>query len=159
MSNNYGENEESMTRLASMSTTTDDFRTIIGGISTRMNATQVAVLLAPLIAAINLVGADVTVRTTLGSTTILATDEAILCDCTDNSIAVNMISPTSAFVNGASKPYYITQKVDNGNSVTIVAASGELFYVAGSAQTSIVLTNGSSVQLITDGQDWIAIAS
>ena len=140
-----------------MNATTDYIRTTIGGISARMNPTNMAAVLSPLIAATN----TVKVRDIVGSTGILITDNTLFCDCTAGNIALTLPAPSTAYdsTNTTSITFTIAQKVDAGNTVTINPNASESIYNGGSAQSSVVLSSGAAVSFETDGTSWITTSA
>ena len=155
--NNTGSQENILPITAQMSLTTDYVRTIVGGISARMNLTNLAALISGLISSSVLKNK---IRTVVANTAILIEDNTILADCTTGNISLTLPSPTSAFdaTNNLTNSFTISQKIDAGNTATILPNVAESIF-DGSAQTSIILSGGSSVTIETDGTNWTVVSS
>jgi hypothetical protein len=143
--------------VAQMSTTTDYHIITVGGVTARINNTNLAAELSPLISDSVLKS---TVRTVSASTGILVTDNVVLADSSSGNISLTLPAPTNAFdtTTNRSNSFTISQKIHGGNTVTILPNGSESIF-DGVAQPSIVLSTGTSVTVVTDGTNWAIVSA
>ena len=144
-------------KKTTFSTTSDFVRMIVDSQSVQIRVDK---FVDGIQALINASANQSKIRTVSTNAGISATDNTILCDCTSGNIILTLPAPSSVYDSDASisPVYVVSQKIDAGNTVKINPNSTENIY-DGSAQTSIILSSGSTVSLQTDGTDWIVIGS
>lgn len=154
---NYAGTKEANLPTPAVLAVTDFVRVVIGAISAKISLTNFASQISPLIAASV---SKNKIRSVTANSAILITDNSIFADSSSGNISLTLPSPASAFdtINSLSNSFTIAQQVHGGNSVTILPNSSEFIY-DGAAQTSIVLSSGSSVTVETDGTNWTIVSA
>jgi hypothetical protein len=155
--NNSGTKLNNQPIVAQMSDTTDYHIITVGGVTARINNTNLAAELSPLISDSVLKS---TIRTVAVSTGILVTDNVILADSSSGNISLTLPAPANAFdtTTNRSNSFTISQKIHGGNTVTITPNGSESIF-DGAAQTSIILSSGASVTIVTDGTNWTIVSA
>ena len=156
MSNRYGTKESDLDVVAQMADS-DYVRVLIGDVPARITLTNIATELESLLASSS---TSTVIRSVSSGTTLTTDDNVLLVDSTSGAITITLPSPSDAFDSSTSlsNHFTISQKISNSNLVTIQPNGSENIYSSGSAQTSIVLSNGSSISVVSDGTDWTVIS-
>ena len=153
-----GQQEVNMAKRTTFSVVTDYLRMVIDGQSVVCSPTNFITQVQSLITS---AAQTSKIREVATNAAINVTDNTVLADCTSGNISFTLPSPSSAFdaTNTLSSTFKLVQKIDNGNSLTILPNDTENIYDSGSAQSSVVITGGGSVDIETDGTDWIVVGS
>lgn len=146
--------QENTLPIKSTMASTDFFRTVIGGISSRMYPSDAAtVLSAYLSSLLN----TVKVRHVTSSGSVTSTDNVVT---TDGTLSLTMPNPALVWDATNSKSNRITLAQKGSGTVTVNQYNSDQFYDGdGSPSSSYSLSGGSYVSLVTDGTDWIVVGS
>lgn len=152
----YGTKESDLSLVAQMADS-DVVRVLVGDVPARMSLTNFAAEVASINSAST---KEVIVRTVSGNTALSDADNVLLVDCTSGNLAVSMPNPVTSFdaTTNLSASFTVSQKIHNSNTLTINPFGSESFY-DGAAQSSIILSSGASVSLVTDGTDWTIVSA
>lgn len=87
---------------------------------------------------------------TASSDTLDETNHVVLCDCTSNTITINL--PTASGISG--RIYHIKKIDSSANAVTIDGNGGE---TVDGTTTKVLSSQYDSVMIVSDGSNWLII--
>lgn len=153
-----GQQEVNMPKRTTFNVVTDWVRMVIEGQSVVVSPTNFINQVQSLIAS---TAQKSKIREVVANSVVNVDDNTVLADCTAGSFSLTLPSPASAFdaTTSLTSTFKLVQKIDAGNSLTILPNGLEGIYDAGIPQSSIVITGGGSLSVETDGTDWIVVGS